>query len=251
MFSYTYSKPVRALLGQGRPFAIRRQRSKMPLASHLAVPILPATLAQLDLLLGQTVPDLAEVSRSILTDMGATLHVFRCARICGVVEGWRASRISDCVVQLGKTRLQKQLRTVFSAVASRHDNSAKELLERARLTAEMSRFLAKEVSCVSPERAYLAGLVYEVGRTPVALGWHCDLSDRCDPSNMGRAMIKEWGLPAFLEPTLPSGPHGLRSASPLVKIVDAAWKIVNERCQQCGDANLTPNCGARGEMFRV
>jgi hypothetical protein len=232
MLSHVEFNAVRTSVGCGRPFPVRPQRSKMPLASHPAVPVLPVTLAQLDLLLGKSTLDLEEISQLILTDIGATLQVFQSTYNSGASGTWRIHRISDCIVHLGKARMQRQLQTSLSAVIARHEYSVRDLWDRSRATAELSQFLAQQVSGVSPDRAYLAGLFHEVARMPAALGWSSNRIELCDPFRLGCAMIKEWRLPAFLTSSLMTAPEELRSTSPLAGIASAAWSIVNNRCHR-------------------
>ena len=207
MRSHAKFSAVRTSADLGQPLAVRRQRSKIQLASHPAVPVLPETLVQLDLLLGKSALDLEEISQLILTDVGATLQVFRSAYNSGTSGASRVNRISDCIVHLGKARMQ----AAFPAVISRHQAPLRALWERARLAAEVSELLAPRMSCVSPERAYLAGLLHEIGRVPAALGWCPDHLSSCDSFTLGCAMIKEWRLPVFFQPSLLASPDELHS----------------------------------------
>jgi HDOD domain len=268
MLSHTELNVVRFAAGRGQPSAVRGRRLPALLGSHPVVPVLPVTLAQLDLLLSRPALDLEEISETILTDVGATLQIFRTAATTVAVTGWRARRISECVVHLGQKRLQGALESWFPAVSMLHDEAAKGVWERAKLTAKISMLLARQVPELPPESAYLAGLLHEVGRLPAILGWYSEALDLGDPFTVGCAVIREWGLPTFLESSFLVSPTELRSASPLAGIVAAAWDIANRRCRgqsvpvtvlpgsprpldQSGETRFALKMGTRGQLFLV
>jgi HDOD domain len=229
MLTHTEFNVPRNSANGGRSFNLHRRRRACSLCLFPAIPVLPGTLVRLELLLDRPTLDLDEISETILTDMGATLQVFRTAASTVTAKHWRVDRVSDCVLLLGRAQLQKALQSVFPVAGSSRYDAARELWERARLTAEVSMFLARRVPELLSESAYLAGLLHEVCLIPATLGWCAGRSDLSGSITTGRAVFKEWRLPAFLEPTLLTASGQTDLSSPLARIIVAASAIVNER----------------------
>jgi hypothetical protein len=197
---------------------------------HAAVPVLPATRLQMDLLLGQSVLDLDAILGVILGDVGATLQVWREDSRTRKSGERRTRRIEDCVIHLGRNGLRHATATTLSTAGSQRNQAARELWTRAKLTAEFSRTIAGRVLKINPSDAYLAGLLHEVGRIPSALGWCSNEIDVNDVTAAGLAITRDWELPAFVGPTLLLSARSLQAASVLHRVVAIAWDLSNAIC---------------------
>jgi HD-like signal output (HDOD) protein len=162
--------------------------------------MLPTTAVQLDSLLGQPVMDLTAITATILTDVGATLQVFRFAAHSLVSSNRRLGRIDDCVVHLGR----RGLRTALS-LSVLHESAARSeaiclFWKQAEITAMLSQIASDNCTSIHRGDAYLAGLLQDIGRLPELLGWNVGGIDVEDPRVIARALVREWRLPSFLNP---------------------------------------------------
>jgi len=213
---------------RGQPFLVRRcAGSGHHFDLHPPVPLQPATRLQLDLLLERPSLDLDAIVGVILSDVGATLQVLRVGALTLADSNRRRGRIDDCVVHLGKRKLRSALAAVFPMAAVRQDEAARQLWRRAQLTANLARTMAGRFPEVDAEQAYVAGLLHEAGRVPAVLGWNAGSIDVGDPVAVGRALVREWGLPVYVEPTLLLVGRDGTSHSSLREIVALAWDLAN------------------------
>ena len=165
-----------------------------------AVPVLPQTVLFLELLLDEPSIDLAAISQLILEDVGATLQILRLA----AREFGRADcplRIQDCIASLG-------VRVCLDALSmrtARYDDRYHVVAEswnHSRQIAEFCRLLAEDSQKISPENAYLIGLLHEVGSLPAILGWRQPGRDLGDATLAGSRLVKKWSFPAFIADSL-------------------------------------------------
>ena len=157
-----------------------------------AVPVLPRTLLQLDLIVGEPCVDLGQMSQLVLGDLGATLQILRLAgREYGNTED-RPNRIEDCIMDLGLEACLKAVSARMATDDSPHHAIAK-FWDHSREIAQQSRLLAEEMPRVNHEEAYLAGLLHAIGLLPKLLGW--GESDAADSSLAGLRLATRWALP--------------------------------------------------------
>lgn len=197
---------------------------------HLAVPVLPATRLHMDLLLRQPALNLQAILGVILSDVGATLQVWRKASRSGKIGERRTGRIEDCVFQLGRNGLRHATASTFSTAGGQCTQAARELWTRARLTAEFSSTIAVRVPKIDPSEAYLAGLLHEAGRIPALLNWISNEIDVNDVSAVGHAIAGDWELPRFVGPTLLLSSRLSQATSRLRRVVAIAWEMSNGIC---------------------
>ena len=216
-----------------RPFLV--ERSALILSSFQnqpALPVLPATRLHLDLLLSQATLDLKSIAAVVLDDVGACLQLFRANRGARGAADQRTGRIEECVIHLGRKGLRQALSSVFPMEGRPRCRAVEQLWTRARLAAALSGTMAACFPEIRPSDAHLAGLLHEAGRIPALLGWTSRDLDLDDPVAVGRAMAREWALPAFVSPTLLLASIPRQSTTQLQRIVTVAWDLSNAICNR-------------------
>jgi hypothetical protein len=155
------------------------------------VPVMSATVLGLDILLQEPFIDLRMVSELVLGDVGATIQILRLiGREYAFIEE-RPGRMSDCIASL-------EVGVWFGALSARtfagdREHSAMTAVwKHCRLVAQYAQLVAESLDGVSPENAYLVGLLHGIGVIPAVLGW----------PNCGRGG-KDAGALFELEGTLP------------------------------------------------
>ena len=169
-----------------------------------AVPVLLTTRLQLEVLLDERLVDLGAVAEVILGDPGATLGVLR---LIGEEYGsspGRPERIEDCIASLdaaawfGTFQLDTFPSETFCGGASGEVRAAVSLVpawRHARRIAQYTRRLAEGLEGVCPERAYLSGLLHELGELPARLGWQRSPAGEAD---FMEQLARDWSLPDWL-----------------------------------------------------
>jgi HD-like signal output (HDOD) protein len=159
-----------------------------------SLPILTTTRLQLELLLNDPVIDLKAVTDVILADAGATLQILR---IVGSEFGEaddKPDRIEDCIVTLSTARCHQ----VICASSGPEPESYIAEWQYCRRRAECARDLAKTLDGVSPEEAYMVGLLHRLGSFPHLLGWSLHVASSDEYEAMGVMLAFHWNLPSYL-----------------------------------------------------
>ena len=164
------------------------------------LPILPTTLIHLKSLLSSDVVDLAALTNVVRGDLGLTISLLRIARNAG----WTSKaipRLSEIIVGLGI----KPLKAIVAGIPVLSQTSSgpgiracSRFWMHAQLTGLVSEELASSSPDLNPEDAYLAGLVSQVGKLPVLLGWRMPELESGDAPNFGGTLARAWGLPSLL-----------------------------------------------------
>lgn len=212
--------------GSAGPFLVPRPAgSRFGLRFQPAVPVLPATLLQLDLLLSQPVFDLHEISNVVLSDLGATVQVLRSAAPHETTLTRPVAYLEDCIVHLGGVGLRHAMSSPTPSQAAPPGAEIRDLWKRARIIGELARTVASGLPDMSPSDAQLAGVLHEMGRLPALLGWRIAGMDLSDPLSVGTALVREWRLPQFLAATLLAPCCKPRTCTPLNQVISAAWEL--------------------------
>jgi hypothetical protein len=134
------------------------------------VPVMPATVFGLDMLLQEPNIDLQAVSELVLNDVGATIHTLRmvCREYESVAE--RPSRMCECIAGLDAGLWFETISTRIS-VGGREHPATTAIWEHCRSVAQCARFVAESMDGISPDDAYLVGLLHGIGAIPAALDW--------------------------------------------------------------------------------
>jgi hypothetical protein len=134
------------------------------------VPVMSATVLGLEILLHEPCIDLRMASDLVLSDVGATIQVLRLVGREYELPTEHPCRMGDCIASLDSS-------TWFDAVSARtfacdrEHAAATSLWNHCRLVAQYAQLVAESLDGVSPEEAYLVGLLHEIGAIPNALGW--------------------------------------------------------------------------------
>ena len=158
------------------------------------VPVMSATVLGLEMLLYEPCIDLRMASELILSDVGATIKILRLIGKEYEFAAERPSRMGDCLASL-------DVEVWFGAIASqtfvcdREHAATTAVWNHCRLVAQYSQLVAESIEGISPEDAYLVGLLHGIGAIPNVLGWPTGGPETRDP---GALFEMEGMLPLFV-----------------------------------------------------
>ena len=130
-----------------------------------------ATVLGLELLLQEPSIDLRMASELVLSDVGATLQVLQLVGDEYSASGERLYRMDECLASL-------DVDAWFGKVSARTfvndpDHMKTVVMwKHCRLIAQYSQLVAESLKVVSPEQAYLVGLLHEIEAISDSLGWN-------------------------------------------------------------------------------
>jgi hypothetical protein len=188
------------------------------------VPVMPETLLLMELSAHQRSIDLQQMTRIVLSDPGATIQIMRLAGQESSIGEERLTRIEDFISALG---VQACIEGVSCRIANRSLNrpAIQQAWSHSKQIAERCKCIAEEpiAQAVSPNEAFLAGLLHEIGSFPILFEWESVLGLSGNPELAGLELAKAWQLPQcvceyFSEPWHPSG------TTPWYGIVERAHK---------------------------
>jgi hypothetical protein len=133
------------------------------------VPVMSATVLGLEILLNEPCIDLRMVSDLILSDLGATIHVLRLVGREYEAAAEHPSRMADCLAGLDANAWFEAISTRTFACDAEHA-AITAFWTHCRLVAQYAQLVAESIEKVSPEEAYLVGLLHEVDELPRILG---------------------------------------------------------------------------------
>ena len=187
----------------------------------LQVPVMRETLLLVELEAQEFCVDLRALSQRILSDLGATMQVFRLAgREFGRNEQ-RPKRLEDCVAGMGVQACIDAMSMRVSPLG-RRSSAIVELWRHARKIARRSQHIALQSRSFDADQAYLVGLCHSIGSLPMVLGWRGH-----DSAATGVELAEEWLLPDCVAGYF----DALESASgksPWMGIVEAAHAFGGE-----------------------
>lgn len=195
------------------------------------VPVMPETLLRLDLEAQERSVDLRAVTEVVLSDLGATVQIFRLAgQEYGNGEG-SPTRIEDCISGLGVSACLEAV----SAETIAHDHrytAVTETWAHSREIARYAKLVADEMQDVNPDEAYLVGLFHSIALLPPVLGWFGSEGRTIDFARAGFQMAKQWALPRFAVDYF-NGTERDKSGSPWAEIVSKAHRYANKSSIPC------------------
>jgi HDOD domain len=177
------------------------------------VPVMSATVLGLEILLHEPCIDLRMASELILSDVGATIQILRLVGTEYESAAEHPCRMGDCIASL-------DARNWFAAISARtfacdrEHSATTSLWKHCRLVAQYAHLFAESLEGISPEEAYLVGLLHEIGEIPGVLGW----------SNGGALSAIEESLPLFVLAAIRSM-NDSYSSSPWKTILTAAHEL--------------------------
>lgn len=190
------------------------------------LPVLPETLLQMELQIRERVVDLAEVSRLILTDLGAALQVMRLAGREYGQTGEKPTRVEDIVADLG-------LQACFDEIArsiprkSAGQSAVFEAWAHSRKVAEVCSALAEEAEIdTDAVDAYLVGLFHELGILADILDWEVKHLLPIDQALAGLTMAEAWSLPSCVLEYF-SDHRDRKASSRWITMVERAHAVVD------------------------
>ncbi len=225
------------------------QQSQFELVRDLPdIPAMSETLLLMELMAGERSVDLRDVSQIILSDLGATVQILRLAgrESCFIEE--LPTRIEDCISGLG---LQACLEAISQRVITRNAGRS-EIMDawtHAAAVAKICRSLADEFS-VSPEEAYLVGLLHGIGSLPGVLGWWQTLPVTGNRDAVGLRMAQAWSLPRCVaESFAPRSASGSNRWRELVQMAHRVSASVHLECAPYEQLPLQRSIGALAHAF--
>jgi HDOD domain len=161
------------------------------------VPVLPETLLAMELQLRHSPVDLGEFSQVVLHDVGATLQILRLAcREYDAAEN-HLLRIEDCICDFGPAACFQAV-AKGSVVRSHQRRAVAAIWTHAREIADNAKHLAEEISsAITPDQAYIAGLLHSMGSLPAALAWRWSEASH-DTVHTGWKLAERWAFPGYL-----------------------------------------------------
>jgi HD-like signal output (HDOD) protein len=186
---------------------------------------MPETLLQMELSAHQHSIDLQRITQIVLSDPGATIQIMGMAGQESSIGEERLTRMEDFISALG---VQACIEGVSCRIANRSLNrpAIQQAWSHSKQIAERCRCIAEEptAQAVSPNEAFLAGLLHEIGSFPILFEWESALGLSCNPEIAGLELAKAWRLPQcvceyFSEPWHPS------RTTPWSGIVQRAHKL--------------------------
>lgn len=195
------------------------------------IPVLPATRLLIDLEVQEPSVDLSMVTQVILSDLGATLQIFKLA---GLVYGSADAcpiRIADCISDLGLRECMTAL-SVPTAIRDDLRNGIADMWSHSREIALHAQLIAEDAQDVHPEEAYLVGLCHAIGRLPHLLGWDPQAARAINDAGLGVELARRWLLPRFVIESL----HETQvdeSSSPWPRILQTAHARASRSSFDC------------------
>lgn len=185
-----------------------------------------ATVLGLEILLHEPCIDLRMASELVLSDVGATIQVLRLVGREYELATEHPCRMGDCLASLDSS-------TWFEAVSARTFACDQEhaaitsLWNHSRLVAQYAQLVAESLDHMSPEAAYLVGLLHEIEAIPTVLGW---TNRNLGVRNSGALLTMEGSLPVFVLTAIRSV-NDTCSASVWKFILNAAHELAGARTE--------------------
>jgi hypothetical protein len=166
-------------------------------------PVMLATVLGLELLLQEPSIDLRMASDLVLSDVGATLQVLQLVGDEYSVSGERLCRMDECLASLDVDAWFTKVSARTFANGPDHVNTAV-MWKHCRVIAQYSQLIAGSLKEVSPEQAYLVGLLHDIETISDSLGWNTSFG-------VPELPVIEGVLPPFVHAALRSVAEGVPS----------------------------------------
>jgi hypothetical protein len=207
---------------------LEQQRYAQKRADFLGeVPVMSATVLGLEMLLQDSYIDLGMASELVLSDVGATIQILRLIGREYDFPAERPTRMGDCIASLDVDAWFGAI-SGRTFVCDRKHAATTAVWRHCRLVAQYAQLVAESLDSVSPEDAYLVGLLHGIGDIPSSLGWP-DCGRGGNALNALSAM--EGTLPLFVLEAIRSMSDA--SASP-------GWRFILTAAHELAGSRLDP-----------
>jgi hypothetical protein len=190
------------------------------------IPAMSATVLGLEILLHEPCIDLSMASELVLSDVGATIQILRLVGREYELATEPPCRMGDCLASLDSS-------TWFEAVSARtfpcdpEHTHLSALWKHSRLVAQYAQLVAESLDRISPEEAYLVGLLHEIEAIPEVLGWPARSISVRDSDAL---LAVEGSLPVFVLSAIRSM-NDSRSSSVWKFILTTAHELAGSRTE--------------------
>jgi hypothetical protein len=158
------------------------------------VPVMSATVLGLDLLLHEPSIDFQMASELVLSDVGATVQILRLIGRESEFAVERPIRMGHCLASLDVTAWFGAI-SARTFTCDREHAAAAAMWKHSHLIAQYAQLVAESLAGISPEDAYLVGLLHEIEAVPAVLGWR---TSSPDASGADVSFTMERSLPLFV-----------------------------------------------------
>lgn len=134
------------------------------------VPVMSSTVLGLEMLLNEPYIDLQMASELVLSDVGATIQILRLIGNEYGIAAERPCRMGDCIASLDR-RVWFGAISARTFVGDRAHSATSAVWKHCRLVAQYAQLVAESLEGISPEDAYMVGLLHGTDAIPAALGW--------------------------------------------------------------------------------
>ena len=159
------------------------------------IPVLPATLLRLELLLQEPSIDLRAVADLVLEDVGAVVQLLRLIGEEFPDPEDRPVRIEECIASVAtgtwfRAMTTSQTRDGYQRMSA--------LTMHSHEIAEHARAVAESLPGICAERAYMVGLLHEIAALPEVLGWQSDSETPTASHASSGDLAEMWSIPKFV-----------------------------------------------------
>lgn len=156
----------------GREREVRRRKAALLEILAAGPPAMPQRLLRLHALLTTTPVDLGRIARLLRDEPHLAEHLLRLCNSAWFGLRRQVARVEEAAILMGTTRLRS---LVFASYLEQLSNArlphleAKQFCQHSVLTALLSETTARWLGWPDPERAYLGGLLHDVGKVPLLM----------------------------------------------------------------------------------
>lgn len=159
------------------------------------LPVLPATVLQLELKSRGHSIDLSEVVQVLRKDIGAVAHIYRCCEERLGLSAERYSRLEDCVSSIGFQECLRELENQIRGNVLGSSFIARTWLHSSEIAERCEAIVGQSDLPMSASDAYMVGLFHELGDICQAMSLDGLPMTRPDPIDSAMLAAECWGLP--------------------------------------------------------
>lgn len=159
------------------------------------IPVMSGTILGLEMVIRRSCIDVSTATEIVSTDIGACIHLLRwVGRKYGYRQGG-PTRISECIAIIDIDHFLEVLASRAFASDAPHAGWS-QVRETCNGVAKFARMMAESIVGVSPDDAYLVGMLHDRGLVGRVLGWSQDHQDWI--RSCGDLLASEGSLPVAI-----------------------------------------------------